>query len=94
VPTLIQGVGGAARAIEDKRAELAASPGDRRLSAADLETIRRLGDNTGCMSLKGAGPDHAGDQQPDRAGVSDRLTSAAQRWRIEPERDLVSRLAA
>ncbi len=89
VPTLIQEAGPDARSVEDKRAELAALPVEQRLSAAEVEQIRSLGDNTGCMTLKGANPEHAGDERPDRWAVDERLTEVAGRWRIEPGRDLV-----
>ena len=59
-PTLIQEVGPEARTIEAKRAELAALPVDQRLSAEDVAAIRAIGDNTGCMALKGANPAHEG----------------------------------
>ncbi|HEV3053968.1 MAG TPA: aldo/keto reductase [Solirubrobacteraceae bacterium] len=88
-PTLIQEVGPGARSIVDKRAELAALPRDLLLSADDLETIRTLGDNTGCMALKGASPRFEGEEQPDRWALEPRLLDVARRWRIEPERDLV-----
>jgi aryl-alcohol dehydrogenase-like predicted oxidoreductase len=88
-PTLIQEVGDGARPIEDKRAELAALPTENRLSDADVAEIRRLGDNTGRMALKGASPEHAGDDQPDRWALDERLQVVAHRWRIDPERDLV-----
>jgi aryl-alcohol dehydrogenase-like predicted oxidoreductase len=88
-PTLIQEVGDGARPIEDKRAELAALPTGNRLSDADVAEIRRLGDNTGRMALKGASPAHAGDDQPDRWALDERLQVVAHRWRIDPERDLV-----
>jgi aryl-alcohol dehydrogenase-like predicted oxidoreductase len=88
-PTLIQEVGDGARTVEQKRAELAAMPTDMRLSAADIGAIRSLGDNTGCMALKGASPEHSGDDMPDRWSLDDQLIEVAQRWRIEPERDLV-----
>jgi aryl-alcohol dehydrogenase-like predicted oxidoreductase len=87
-PTLIQEVGPEARPIENKRAELAALPAELRLTAAELETIRRLGDNTGSMALKGASAQHAGEEQPDRWGLDDRLEVVAQRRQIDPERDL------
>ncbi|HET8978007.1 MAG TPA: aldo/keto reductase, partial [Solirubrobacteraceae bacterium] len=93
-PTLIQEVGPAARPIEDKRAELAALPADLRLTDADIDEIRRLGDNTGCMALKGASPQHAGEEQPDRWTLDERLEHVAQRWRIDPDRDLVQQMAA
>ncbi len=88
-PTLIQEIGPNARPIEDKRAELASLPGHIRLSEADIEEIRTLGDNTGCMALKGASPQHEGEQRPDRWSLDERLEDVARRWRIEPERDLV-----
>jgi aryl-alcohol dehydrogenase-like predicted oxidoreductase len=94
VPTLIQEAGPGARPVEDKRAELAATPRERRLSDADVEAIRALGDNTGCMMLKGATPEHEGDERPDRWVVDQRLSEIARRWGIEPERDLTRAAAA
>jgi aryl-alcohol dehydrogenase-like predicted oxidoreductase len=88
VPTLIQETGPNARPIEDKRAELAALPAELRLSAAELEAIRSLGDNTGCMALKGASPEHSGQERPDRWALDERLDEVARRWGIEPTRDL------
>jgi aryl-alcohol dehydrogenase-like predicted oxidoreductase len=89
VPTLVQEVGPHARTIEDKRAELAALPADQRLTADDVALIRRLGDNTGSMLLKGASPEFSGEEQPDRWTLDARLLDVAARWRIAPERDLV-----
>jgi aryl-alcohol dehydrogenase-like predicted oxidoreductase len=89
VPTLIKEAGAHARAIEDKRAELAALPPELRLSSGDVDAIRAIGDNTGCMSLKGASPQHDGEERPDRWQLDERLETVARRWRIEPERDLV-----
>jgi aryl-alcohol dehydrogenase-like predicted oxidoreductase len=88
-PTLIQEVGPAARSVEDKRAELARLPAELRLSAADVDEIRSLGDNRGCMALKGASPQFLGDERPDRWGIDERLEAVAARWEIEPGRDLV-----
>jgi aryl-alcohol dehydrogenase-like predicted oxidoreductase len=94
VPTLIQESGPGARLVEDKRAEVAALPSELRLSAGDVEAIRRLGDNTGSMALKGASPQHSGDELPDRWDLDERLAQVASRWRIEPGRDLTQRVAA
>jgi aryl-alcohol dehydrogenase-like predicted oxidoreductase len=88
-PTLIQEVGAGARAIEDKRAELAVLPREPRLTEADVSAIRAIGDNTGCMALKGASPEFEGDERPDRWGLDERLEAVARRWSIEPARDLV-----
>lgn len=87
VPTLIQEQGPAARAIEDKRGELAALP-EQRLEAADLAEIRVIGDNTGSMALKGANPDHEGEERPDRWQLSPELAELASRHGIDPARDL------
>ena len=89
VPTLVQEAGAQARPVEEKRAEIAALPADQRLSLEDVDTIRRLGDNTGSMKLKGATPDHDGEERADSWALYDRLEGVAQRWRIDPARDLV-----
>jgi aryl-alcohol dehydrogenase-like predicted oxidoreductase len=94
VPTLIQEAGDRARPVEHKRAELAALPSELRLSDEDVDTIRSLGDNKGCMRLKGATPDHEGGEQPDRWAVDGRLEQLARRWGIEPGRDLTRAAAA
>jgi aryl-alcohol dehydrogenase-like predicted oxidoreductase len=88
VPTLIQEAGEDARAIEDKRAELAALPSDQPLSDTEVAEIQATGDNTGCMALKGASPEHEGEERPDRWPLSDELVDAGRRWGVEPERDL------
>jgi aryl-alcohol dehydrogenase-like predicted oxidoreductase len=88
VPTLIQEAGEGARPIEEKRAELAALPAEQRLSAEQVAEIRSIGDNAGCMALKGATPDHTGEERPDRWPVSQELAEIAGEWGIDPERDL------
>ena len=88
-PTLIQETGPHARPVQDKRADLAELPPELRLSPDDVQRIRALGDNTGCMALKGASPGHSGQQRPDRWQLDERLEEVARRWRIAPERDLV-----
>ncbi|HEX3734311.1 MAG TPA: aldo/keto reductase [Solirubrobacterales bacterium] len=89
-PTLIQEAGPGSPSIESKRADLAALPAEQRLSIEDVAAIRALGDNTGCMALKGASPAHEGEEQPDRWGLSEDLVEAGGRWGIDPERDLVA----
>ncbi len=86
-PTLIQEPGG--RPVEEKRAELAAVPAEVVLTPDEVAEIRALGDNTGSMALKGASPQHEGDEKPDRWTVDERLVDVARRWDIVPERDLV-----
>ena len=87
VPTLIQEPA-PARPIEEKRAELLATPATVLLDDDDLAAIRAIGDNTGGMALKGAGPDHEGEPRPDRWAMSPELAALARRWGIEPDRDL------
>jgi aryl-alcohol dehydrogenase-like predicted oxidoreductase len=89
-PTLIQEIGPEARPIEDKRAELAALSGEQRLSAEEIDEIRAIGDNSGCMALKGASPEHEGEERPDRWPLSDDLAAVGSRWGIDPTRDLVA----
>jgi aryl-alcohol dehydrogenase-like predicted oxidoreductase len=85
-PTLIQESG--PRAVEDKRAELAATPAGRLLGRNEVEQIAAIGDNTGCMALKGASPDHRGEPRPDRWPMTSQLEAVAERWGIEPDLDL------
>jgi aryl-alcohol dehydrogenase-like predicted oxidoreductase len=87
-PTLIQEAGPAARPVEEKRAELAATPAEIVLSDEELDEIRAIGDNTGCMALKGASPDHEGDVRADRWPLDEDLIAVAERWGIEPEAQL------
>jgi len=90
VPTLIQEAGPSARPVEEKRAELAGLPPDQRLTPADVQAIRALGDNTGCMALKGASPAHEGPVGPDRWPLDEDLQAIAARWSIDPAQDLVA----
>ena len=89
VPTLIQEAGDEARPIEEKRVELAALPAEPRLGEKDVAEIRAVGDNRGCMALKGASPEHEGDERPDRWALSEDLAEVGDRWGIDPSRDLV-----
>ena len=89
-PTLIQESGPAARPIEDKRAELAALAHDAGLSTEEVQAIRAIGENTGCMALKGASPEYEGPPRPDRWELDGELSATARRWHIDPRRDLVA----
>ena len=90
-PTLIQEAGPGARPVEDKRAELAAVAAwaENPLGPDEVAALRAIGDNTGCMSLKGGSVEYEGPAQADRWSVDDRLHDIALRWHIEPGRDLV-----
>ncbi len=87
-PTLIQESGEDARPVEDKRRDLAAVPAEVRLSDDAVRAIRAIGDNSGCMALKGASPDHAGPGRADAWSLDDDLADVAARWGIDPARDL------
>ena len=89
-PTLIQEIGPEARPIEEKRAELAALPAEQRLDEDEVAEIRAVGDNTGCMALKGANPEHEGEERPDRWPLDEDLAAVGDRWGIDPARDLVA----
>jgi aryl-alcohol dehydrogenase-like predicted oxidoreductase len=88
VPTLIQEAGDGARPIEQKREELAALPVEQRLLGEEVAAIHAIGDNTGCMQLKGASPEHEGEERPDRWPLDDELAAVGERWGIDAERDL------
>ena len=91
IPTLIQEVaqtnGVTPKMIEEKIAELAALPAVT-LSADEIASIAEIGNNKGCMDLKGGNPGHTGDPLPDRWALNDELLAIAARWEIEPTRDL------
>jgi aryl-alcohol dehydrogenase-like predicted oxidoreductase len=59
------------------------------LTPEEVAAIRRIGENTGCMTLKGASPEYTGEPLPDRWALTDELGELAGRWDIAPERDLV-----
>jgi hypothetical protein len=40
------------------------------------------------MALKGATPDHSGEERPDRWPVTPGLAEVGDRWGIDPDRDL------
>jgi aryl-alcohol dehydrogenase-like predicted oxidoreductase len=82
VPTLIQEHGG--RPVEEQRAELASLP-DVRLTDEEVAEIRAIGDNTGCMALKGAAPDYEGDPLPDRWELTPDLAEVGARYGIGRE---------
>ncbi len=96
-PTLIQETGAPAdpvKPVEEKRAELAAVEGlSQPLSAEEVQELRKLGDNTGSMALKGGNATYQGQERADRWELDDRLTAAAARWSIDPLGDLSEQVA-
>jgi aryl-alcohol dehydrogenase-like predicted oxidoreductase len=95
-PTLIQESNAdpahPARPVEDKRAELAAlgalaqgaGGAASLLSDEELQAVREIGENAGCMALKGASLEHEGASRADRWQLDDELEGVAERWGIDP----------
>ncbi|WP_411844812.1 aldo/keto reductase [Roseibacillus persicicus] len=78
VPTFIQEAGDNARPVEDKIDDLAALPEDVVFTPEEVEAIRKIGDNTGCMALKGASQRHEGPcERPDEWPMRDELLELA-----------------
>ncbi len=91
IPTLMQEVdqvnGVTPKTMEQKIDELAALP-TVTLSEDEISLILEIGNNKGCMELKGGSPGHTGDPLPDRWPLNDDLLEIAARWKIEPAKDL------
>jgi aryl-alcohol dehydrogenase-like predicted oxidoreductase len=88
IPTLIQETGAGSKTIETKADELAALP-EIKLSEEECDLITRVGNNKGCMELKGGNPTHMGETAPDRWSLTSDLEAAGKRWGIDPRKDLV-----
>lgn len=93
IPTHIQEVGTGSKPIEAKIDELAALP-DLQLTLDEIETMRRIGDNKGCMHLKGGNPQYTGEAQPDQWPMTPELEAVAKRWGVDPQADLTYAHAA
>ncbi len=88
IPTLIQEAGPNSKPIEAKVDELAALP-EITLTDEECAFIAEVGNNQGCMELKGANRAHTGEPQADRWGLTPDLEAVGMRWGIDPDRDLV-----
>jgi aryl-alcohol dehydrogenase-like predicted oxidoreductase len=86
IPTLIQELD-TKKTIETKIDDLAALP-EVKFSEEDVERIARIGDNKGCMALKGANRAHTTTSEADKWALNGDLESVGQRWNIDPDRDL------
>jgi aryl-alcohol dehydrogenase-like predicted oxidoreductase len=87
IPTLIQEVGANAKPIETKVEELAALP-KVKFTEEELAFIAEIGDNQGCMDLKGSNRAHTGEPLPDRWSITPDHESLAKKWDIDPDGDL------
>jgi aryl-alcohol dehydrogenase-like predicted oxidoreductase len=88
IPTLIQEADPKSKPIEAKVDELALLP-DLELSDEESDLIAKIGNNKGCMALKGANRSHTGEPEADHWGLTDDLDAVGRRWSIDPDRDLV-----
>jgi len=86
VPTLLEEGTPGTRPIEAQRADLAALPENAGsiLTADEISQINSIGDNTGCMALKGGSLEHSGEELADRWPVNDQLVEYAGRWGVTP----------
>ena len=84
VPTFMQEPGASARPIEDKIRDFARLP-DLRLSPDEVAAVRLIGDNTGCMSLKGASQRHTTSERPDEWPMRPELLDLAARYGLGAE---------
>ncbi len=87
IPTLIQEIGTGTKSIEAKVDDLAALP-NLKLSPEEVEEVAEIGENKGCMALKGGNPDHEGEALPDRWLLNAELLDVAKRWGVDPQKDL------
>src|SRR5260370_24855014 len=84
IPTMMQEAGRNSKLIEAKVDELAALP-EIKLSDEECAFIAEVGNNQGCMELKGANRAHTGEPQADRWGLTPDLEAAGTRWGIDPD---------
>ena len=84
VPTFIQETSEQARPIEERIRELAVLP-EVRLSAEEIEEVKAIGDNTGCMMLKGASKRHEISERPDEWPMREELLELAGRYGLGEE---------
>lgn len=88
IPTFIQEAGPDARPIESKIDEYAQLPEGLHLSEDEVAEITQIGNNVGCMPLKGATRQYQGSPQADQWQTNEELESIAERWKIDPDKDI------
>ncbi|MDF1816944.1 MAG: aldo/keto reductase [Verrucomicrobiales bacterium] len=79
IPTFIQENGDGAIPIREKIRSVARLT-DCRLSPEEVEKVRQIGDNTGCMPLKGASTRHAKSERCDEWPMRPELIEIAERY--------------
>ena len=79
VPTCVQEPNPDAPKIEDMIQQVA-TLSDLRFSPEEVAIIREIGDNTGCMKLKGASKRHSESERPDEWPMRDDLLILAEKY--------------
>ena len=79
VPTFFEEAGEGAKGVGDQIRDFAALP-DVRFTAGEIEEIQKIGDNTGCMTLKGASKRHEKSERPDEWPMREELLEVAGRY--------------
>jgi len=87
IPTLIQEAGADTKPIERKVDELAALP-EIKFTPEELDFILTVGNNKGCMELKGSNRAHVGEPLPDRWAITHDHEIVAEEWGLDPDSDL------
>jgi aryl-alcohol dehydrogenase-like predicted oxidoreductase len=82
VPTIIQEAGETAVAMEEKVRKFAAIKAESPLTPEEVREIGRMGDNTGCMMLKGASKRHEISQRADEWPMRPELLALSEKWSL------------
>ena len=88
IPTIIQEADPNSKPIEAKVEELATLP-DLKLSEDECRYLAEVGNNKGCMALKGANRSHTAEPEADHWGLNPDLEAVGKRWGIDPDKDLI-----
>ncbi len=87
VPTLLQEQGPDSVPVEKQLEDLSKLPAKNLLTAEEIAEITKIGDNKGCMALKGGSRQFSGPSQADQWQITPELEDVAKRWGFEPDRD-------
>jgi aryl-alcohol dehydrogenase-like predicted oxidoreductase len=85
VPTVIQEATEDAPLLEEKIRQLGNIRAEIPLSAEEIAEITRIGDNTGCMMLKGASKRHEVSQRADEWPMRPELLAISDKWSLGRE---------
>ena len=88
IPTMIQEPGEASKTIHQKIDELASLPIDVVLTDDEIAQLGAIGNNKGCMILKGANAANESEITADRWPLTPELEAVAERWGIDARNDL------